>query len=498
MKSLIQKIKPQKNDFLILLGWSIVGFMIISLKLNWNQNATKWDSYIYISWVKDFPNILNNHVNAYHLQKIFPSISVNILMRIFNIPLSNENILLSFQYYNLIVFIGVTYFWLLISNQFKLNSLVKIGSLTLLFLSINGTTWITLPAIIDPTALLLFTIILWAYFSSSTWIIFLTLIPSAFTWPSLIYFSSFLVGFPYQSREVSKQISINLSKYILPLVRITPLILAFITLLFTIFQLHNELYKEWCAPADFSIYTPFFEPLLYLSVICNTIFVYMAFKKIGSTISTSWLERFFSTIKSYGFLFRLLLFIGCYAFIQFLISYMASDDTVVVSGKRILSSTFILPLIFPFSNILAHLIWYGPLVVLIIFNYNILIKSVLSKMNHGLILTIAMSLIFAINPESRYAFNLIQILLIYLSLTILQRFSWKQILLICFIQGLHLTLFKALFNVTYDSSHRLNGPWVSHENYVIALCLFVIYFFTIHLISRHNNKNKMKTVKSIA
>jgi hypothetical protein len=485
MMVLIKGYIPKKNNLLILLCAILIGIAAIWINSAWDPNSYKWDSAIYVSWVKDFPAILNNHINAYHIQKIFPSIAVNIFMRTFKVPVSTENILFSFQIYNFLITIFTIYFWLLISNTFKLNFWAK-ASLSFLFVaSINSTNWISLPAIIDPTALFIFSIILWAYFTNKSWCIYATIIPATFTWPSLIYFSFFLIAFPYNEKGKINAFALKVAHSILPVFKWVAIFASLIVLLFTIYQLNNQRYIDWCSPADFSIYTPFYSGLLYLSILCNGLFVYFSFKPIFKNITIDWLGDFFCRLFSIKLLIRVSIFAAFFFGMQNLIDFIASDEQVVVSGKRIISSTFILPLIFPFSNILAHLIWYGPLIVLIVFNYTDIIRNIFDNKNHGLILTVAMSLIFAINPESRYSFNLVLVFLFYLASIRITKLNTKQILFICILQLLHLILYKLLYDVTYDSSHRLNGPWVSHQNYIIAIGLFTLYSAAYFLFTRN-------------
>lgn len=475
----IRKIKGlqfQKPDATLLFVYSVLGFAFISLGFPWDKMATKWDCAIYISWVRDFPDILNNQINPYHLQKVLPSGMVNLLMRIFNVPISDENILLVFKFYNYSLSVIGFYFWLQICNIFKLKQITKVFTLVILVCNSHFTLWITsLPAVVDPTAYFLFTVILWAYFSRNTWFIYLLLLPAAFTWPSLIFFSFFLIIFPFKEKYKEKKMSVVISKKVKPILRNASILGSLFVLFFTIYQLVDDRYIEWCAPANFNDYTPFFKPLLYLSVFLNGLFIYAAFKPLFGNVSFEWLKGFFNQLFCLRFLFSAVLFFSCFIFIKFLIEYFSSDELPIVSGKRIVSSTFILPLVFPLSNILAHLIWYGPMIVFILFNYKTIFNKILLNDNHGLVLTITMSLVFAINPESRYSFNLILIFLLYLSLILDDILDIKKYLILCALSIGHLILIKYLYGVTYEGIENLNGPWISHENYLIAFGLFVFY-----------------------
>ena len=475
----IRKIKGlqfQKPDATLLFVYSVLGFAFISLGFPWDKMATKWDSAVYISWVRDFPDILNNHINPYHLQKVLPSGMVNLLMRIFNVPISDENILLVFKFYNYSLSVIGFYFWLQICNIFKLKQITKVFTLVILVCNSHFTLWITsLPAVVDPTAYFLFTVILWAYFSRNTWFIYLLLLPAAFTWPSLIFFSFFLIIFPYKEKYGDNKISVAISKKMKPIFRNVSLLASLFVLFFTIFQLIDNRYIEWCKPANFNNYTPFFESLLYLSVFLNGLFIYLAFKPIFGKLSFEWLKGFFNRFFSLKFLISVILFLGCFIFIKFLVKYFASDALPVVSGKRIISSTFILPLIYPGSNILAHTIWYGPVVVFILFNYKKVLNKILLNGNQGLVLTIVMSLIFAINPESRYSFNLILVFLLYLSIILDDILNIKQFWILNALSFCHLILIKSLYGVAYEGLNNLNGPWISHDNYLIAIGLIIFY-----------------------
>ena len=130
------------------------------------------------------------------------------------------------------------------------------------------------------------------------------------------------------------------------------------------------------------------------------------------------------------------------------------------------------------------------MIVFILFNYKTIFNKILLNDNHGLVLTITMSLVFAINPESRYSFNLILIFLLYLSLILDDILDIKKYLILCALSIGHLILIKYLYGVTYEGLENLNGPWISYENYLIAFGLFVFYLIIYGLtIKAFKNQN---------
>jgi hypothetical protein len=488
---MLEKLKIHNTDLIIILIFSLLGILVMAF-VPLDENAYKWDSAIYLSWVRDFPNIFNNQINPYHIQKTFPSSVVNLIMRLFKIYPTDENIQFVFKLFNYILKIGTIYFWLLILNIFKLSSKTRVFSTIFLIVNINAITWATQPATIDTTAIFLFTIILWAYFASQSWVILLCLIPAAFTWPSLIYFSFFLYILPlnetitFSKLKVIEKMSNNFYKYS----KYIPYFLFTAVILFIIFQLRNNTFIKWCYPADWSIYTPFHSQTFYLSILIVGLYFYLTFHYITSNMTKQWYAELLNSVISISFLKKLVLFFMFFIIIKFLIINFSSNELPVVSMKRIISSSFMTALIYPSSNILASLMWYGPIILLIVYNYKNSIESLFNIGGKGIVFVICLGLLFSINAESRYSVNLVQILLLFVTITYFQKLSLRQLIILSCIQMIFLVVLIMFKDITYKSSHQLNGPWISHYNYYLLTGFSIAYFLILKTSAFNIETNK--------
>ena len=469
------------SDLIITSILFFIGFILCIINTSYSEIAYKWDSEIYISWVRDFPNILNNHINPYHLQKVFPSSCINLIMRVLKLELTDQNILTTFKYFDLVMKTLTIFFWLRMNSLFSFSLFTKISLLVLLFFNINLFSWITNPANVDNTALFLFTLFIWAYFSRKQWLIFCLILPSVFTWPSMLLMIALAILFPRYKNDLSHDHKLKFleSKEFHFLIKILPYLIGFFCLIFTSYLYYTDAYLEWCKPAKFSDYTPIPSSLSFVSILCSSFLLFISFYFILKHFNDKLFERLINLILSKRFIINLFLVVVIYIAVGFIINYLASTSPPVVSSQRIIASTFVIPLIFPFSFILAHLLWFGPVMVLIISNFSKIIKLISEESNFFILSFLGIFLFFSVNSESRYSINVFFILLLFLGKIVndsKDRRFWWIALSIQIIFTSSVLIFK---DRLFSSEHLMNGPWISHSNYLILLLIFIFLFSSL-------------------
>lgn len=465
----------------------IIGFIFIG-ESALNNPGYGPDATIYASWVRNCPDFIHQTVNPYHFQKTFPSIGVNLFMRVLKLDLTEENIKFTFKLFSHGALVLSILFFLLIFNEIKYNKFQKIvGLSTLIFtkLILLLPTWNAVS--VDSTAILLSTIIIWAYLKNN--LLFLTTAGfiAAFTWPSLLIFSSFLFVFPPPSKlkKPSKLFPDSIYKGITFICKSTPIIASTSIVLLTAYLYYTGEYINWAKPANMLDYTPVLDNFsIILSFFIMGAFIFFIFKHALNPVLV---VNYLKTVNYKQMLFRGILFLVLFIFVKLIISKFAAPIPPVVSFERIISTTLIFGISYPGTFITNHIIYYGPIVIFILYYYKDVVTLLIEKSGLGLIASILIGAIFGLNSETRYFFNVIHILLIF-TIPILS-FKLKTLTIKSIIPmhiAYSLIWIPLLYNLTQDDvfltkTHTVNGPWMSHSqllfyNLIILTTTFILIF----------------------
>jgi len=242
-----------------------------------------WDGVIYASWVKDVPAIFNNQIDSYYITRTAPSTIVNLMMRVFKISLSQENILETWKVFNLFNFFISTIILSQITNIFKFNKKQKILAFSIIFLNFATLkAYHLLPISTDVFALTLSISLFYAFLKNYSFLLICILFIGGFTWPSFFLLGLPLYVFPLKkhSSKVTTDGLNSLSAHVLSLIiKLTKWLLPLSFGLFVTYLFTFNNYETWIIPAIASDYTPIQTQLLFVSTAFIILYLYK-----GSTV----------------------------------------------------------------------------------------------------------------------------------------------------------------------------------------------------------------------
>ena len=467
----------------ILIGFTFVGESAL------DQPGYGPDATIYASWVRNTPGFIHQTVNPYHFQKTMPAVGVNLIMRILNFSLSEGNIKLTFTLFSHGVRIIAIFFFLLIFRELKYTKTQKkVGLSVIVFskLMLLIPTWN--PVSVDSTAILLSTIILWSYLRNN--LIFLTIASffAAFTWPSLLIFSSFLYIFPVPNSVKSLRTKLPQFAYsiITILCKWIPMVMSLSIISLTLYLFHSKEYLEWAKPATMLEYTEVVPyPWFVISILVIWSFIFYIFKH---ALNSDLVLNYIKSLNIKQILIRIIIYIPLIIGVKLLISHFSAPIPPVVSFRRIISTTLIFGVTFPGTFITNHIIYYGPIVILLLYYYKDILANLLKKAGLGLVGSILIGAIFGLNSETRYFFNIIHILIIFAIPVLSEKLNKKTFKSLIPLHIIFSMIWIPFLAAAFDSvvfktkTHTMNGPWMSYDqimiyNGIITLVILVFIYF---------------------
>ena len=466
----------------ILIGFTFVSESVLD-KPGYGPDAT-----IYASWVKNTPAFIHQTVNPYHFQKTLPSISVNLVMRIFNLDLSEENIKLTFSLFTHSARILAIFFFLLIFSELNYSKIQKFVGLSVIVFTKLILLSPTYAAIsIDSPAVLLSAIILWAYLRNNLIVLTITSFFAAFTWPSLLIFSSFLFIFPVPNSIKSTGTQLPQFAYhiIMKLCKWIPMLMSLFIISLTLYLFHSGEYLEWAKPAIMIEYTEIVAyPWFALSLLIIWGFIFYIFKH---ALNSDLVLDYIKTLNIKQILLRIIIYIPLFVVVKLITTHFSAPIPPVVSFKRIISTTLIFGATFPGTFITNHIIFYGPIVILLLYYYKDILANIINKSGLGLVGSILTGAIFGLNSETRYFFNIIHILIIFAIPVLAEKLNKNTFKSLIPLHIIFSMIWIPFFAMISDSTifktrtHLINGPWMSYDqimiyNGIIAIVILIFIY----------------------
>ena len=364
------------------------------------------DSNLYMHVSKYFTSeIFNQSYNGYQIQRIFPFALINVLFQAFHVPMTDANFLLSQTICNALALIIGIYLLFKISDHLKWSLTIEIIAFSCLFLNFHTLKIaVCMPFNTDHYALLLSLIMLYAYLRDRGWLILLSGIVGAFSWPTLLITSLLLYLFAKQPFVIQSRTCLSrLSQRAMSLLRVGGALIVLPVLMLTFYMYASP--KTWDGLG--SIYQGSWFDYNYINqvvtlcaILCEMIFVYRMLLPFRFEIGDLW-QSIRKTITPYRCFWA--------AFVLFavkIIQYLLTNNESFWDAAGMIKHTALRATSLPFVFLEAHFVFYGLLVVLLLFHWR---KALTSYSQYGLgyLGVIAMMMILAVNSESRYMIYLL-------------------------------------------------------------------------------------------
>lgn len=452
-------------------------FLIGAASIFWGEripvgDGFGWDGKFFGSLVKDF---YVRGMNPYQMQRIIPSAMVNLVLNLFQVPLENEYIVRAFQVYNLAAILLGCCLWLLIANELALSLKARWIGFIGLFINFAVLKQAFYYSVLtDISALVLGLLMLLFYLRGQVLGLFVVALIGAFTWPIIIYGGVILLLFPRNSTAPALRNNSRLG-VILSLL-LTVLLAAFIARAY-----YFDSYSSETAPIVRSV--------VWFSIAACLLYVFLSTKILLGSLSLSNLRDEILNIKLKNFVLAILALLIVKTVLYLLADY--NQPTFTVDSYLMLIA--ITSITKPFIFLVAHAIYFGPVVLLLIILWKPFCR-VIQKNGLGLILFMLSSVLISVSAESRQSMSALPFFVAFLAKAA-DQFDWQVSSL--WLLGLIALLFSKVWlpiNVAPMEGSILDfplqyyfmnhGPWMSNFTYLIQGLIVILTGAVIYDLTR--------------
>jgi len=442
-------------------------------------NGFGWDGQIYRDISKNFnlELFLSKSLNSYAIQRIVPSGLVSFVFHLLNIPLSDNNILVGFQILNLIILLISIITYLGISNFLKFSTQKKwIGFFGLFVNFLVVKQFFYYPTLTDSMAFMLGLLLIYFYFRNWAFgILFITLV-GAFTWPTFMYFSLLLFIFPsnkVQKFETSKKMSIILSAFV------------------TIALLTSYIWFYYIQKLNSMRTIPISEKYLVISMISSLLYIFLAVYPLINNFGIPIIRKIWKTTSILRITIATSFFLG----IKYIIEQFSSSEQShhYVSNIYYIQQTIMSALVRPLNFLLAHIIFFGPIIFLTIYFWN-KVSKLIKDLGIGVLAFVGINLIMSLNSESRQLATAFPIFVIF-TIKAIQNvrfkywFYWIFVVTSLILSSVWLPLgnvklIEGYFKFPFQWYFMHYGPWMSNQMYIVqgifVIVIGVIFYYFIY------------------
>lgn len=496
----------KNTNFLMMLVMLLIGVANIfwAEKLEINQGFG-WDGMNYAAWAKDFHRtVLVERVPDYYVKRILPSALVHYGSRLVAAPFfpdakrdailnEDRNIVLSFDLYNLLLLLVAVSTWGLIANELKIQDRGKWFGFCFLFLNYAILKNNFYHSVLTDTSAFTLGLLMFYFFLTNKPIgLWITIFLGGFTWPSIPYMGALLFVFPYQKAsagELRSPVTSPSRKW--PLL-LTLIVCGLALIMFGYLRLNlARLLSEMTQMLRVD------GPLFYLSIAAVIAYLFIGLKPAVSD------PRLFNPRSIFGAMrwSRVGIIVLTFVLLQVIFHRLASGQELTGGwggAWRLMEYIFLSALTEPFIFLVAHTLYYGPVVLLLIFFWKPFCESI-QEYGIGLRLFVILNFFLSIAPQSRYQINAITVFVILLVRLLDRSFLKKQ----SFIFWILLSLLYSKVWYTFNTAPQVDdgtidillrfplqhyftnsGPWMSPQMYliqgsIVLVTAILLYFIVI-------------------
>jgi hypothetical protein len=467
----------RSSNLLMLLLMALIGITNIL----WAERLTinggfGWDGLWYAGWVRDFyGSIFVRGVPEYYAQRILPSAIVHYGMRLFRVPLNDQNILRGFDVYNFILVLFSVHLWGRIADRLSLRNQGKWLGFAFLFLNYailkNNFYHSTLT---DTTGFTLGILMFYFFLSNKPWGLLIVMVAGAFTWPTVPYMAALLFMFPHNLTPGVEEKQPQMRNLRLPTVIAAAVCVITLTLYVYLLgpakpSFIQTLFGARALRIDFS--------LVYVSLAAVIAYLFFGLRPLLADEGLFDLKAMAKRLLRP----RVAVALGLIVVLKLAVHALANGEAGGWPFKGFLGHTLLVALTEPLIFLVAHTVYYGPAILLLVFFWKPFCEAI-SRFGLGFRLVIILNLLLSINAQSRYQINIVSGFIILL-VWIMDRGGLKfrsvpvWVLLCLFYSKIWYTFNTApqvdddtmaiLLNFPLQHYFMSSGPWMSHKMYLI-------------------------------
>lgn len=442
------------------------------------NNGFGWDGRLYGNLAQNFEEILQSKsLEAYSVQRIFPSMVIYYFTDFLSIPHTVENVVSGFLIYTLVLITACGLLWVLIAKELKLSNYEMWLGYILLFLNYPVLKWFFYnPVSTDSTAFFLGMLMLYAGLKRYSIVLVLSLVITFFTWPAGIVTSILLILFPFRKLDVSfaKPNSTVLNN-ILPYIFIV---------LFTIILICVIYFTKLESGKGMVWYLN-----LLISSVLVIVFGYFVFIPFIRAIDYS--NLLFESIKPH-FIIKILVIGTLLIMLGWLKGNIYNDEVPAnFDFTGLIVNIFTYSIELPFKFLVAHTVFWGPAFLLLILFFHEVFVRVFNS-GFGIIFISLYFIFLGLDSESRILMNTYPFLIPFLLLSLRESLIKNKSYLLLF-----LILCSVLFSKLWVRINMANdyvvgnydfpiqryfmqhGPWMLPSVYIINIITILILGFIL-------------------
>ena len=314
-----------------------------------------WDGTFYANWVRDTYNVLFvQGLEAYFTRRILPSLIVRGGLELVSAPLTNPNIILAYEVYNLLLLTGSAYVWGRVADELKMEDRGKWFGFLFLFVNFTNLKWtFYAPVWVDPSAFALGLLAFYFYLRDKPWGLTLVILLSAFVWPTAPLMFSLLLVFPRREGE-PRPVPYRLNLWAAAGVALLTAVAVFRLTDAQLPQRVQWFYRLLWVDTDFA-------RLSAAALVAYVFFAYRGALADGRLLDPRYALR---SIR-----WRWVLVVGA-VLVAVKLAQLAiwnGQDIHVGSTKMFVMQTLLSGLTEPLIPVVAHPLWYGPWFLLLLF-----------------------------------------------------------------------------------------------------------------------------------
>jgi len=464
-----------------------------------------WDGVTYAGWARDFyRTVVVDRVPDYYVKRILPSALVHYGSRLVTAPfLSDEKkdtllsessrVVLSFDIYNLLLVLLSVFTWGLIAKELDISTRATWFGFCFLFLNYAILKNNFYHSILTDTSGFALGILMFYFFLTNKPLgLWVTIFLGGFTWPSIPYMGALLFVFPYQKELASK-----VRPTVTSLEGKGPLLLAALACGLTLGMyvfLSQDLAQRL---VRLGLMVRVDVSLVYLSAAAVITYLFFGLKPALSDTRLFRPRRVWEAIRWS----RVGIMAATFALLHFIYLQLRSGQEMSGgwgSHWGLIEYIFLSALTEPFIFLVAHTLYYGPVVLLLLFFWRPFCQSI-QEFGIGLRLFVVLNFCLSIGPQSRYQINTVAVFIILLVRLLDRPFLKSQRFAFWLVLSLLYSKVWYTFNTAPqvdDGSMEIllrfplqhyftnSGPWMSPQMYliqgsVVLVTAILLYFLVV-------------------
>lgn len=469
---------------MLVFGLCLLAYCTVYLLLgeqSYTNFGIRWDPAFYLDATQKLDVLITSkQIPPYGFQRIVPAGIVHSFMSLLAIPLTQENIIIAYDVYTVIVILLSLLMWCLIGKAANLSATAFwMGTIALFCTSAVLKIYLYMPLNTDSMAFLLGLVLLYAWVSKNKPLMVATIFVSSFTWPTAIYLGIILLIGNAVQVDLLKRPAEKIGDRNVPAFVLSALAVAAITsLILLLIALDIKLPRGT---------PPMLTDLLPISLLLLGAYVFWVFYSCLLPLDLR-KENLLRALKSISTVNLVLCFVLLFSN-RTLIELFSSNQTGGFGILSFIRNVSLTSINMPLKFLVAHATYYGPIVLFFVFFWKNFRNNLL-RYDVGLLLFMGIHLAQSIATESRqlvfaypfFVFILVQSLQhIKFKASFLAAFLFASLLFSRFWYPINRVPFPHLDDpiehfqsFPWQSFVMYHGPWISFEVYLILLPIIIV------------------------